>query len=111
MKKINKDVAEMLLESKKKKQLENPQENLKNNDSARPHLPKDCGVFVAEYAEYLSEGMDVSSVDFEAEYHRMRYAALLQNYGLQKAKKGYVSDNDDPPRLMTKKSPYPMKLE
>ncbi|KAF3617054.1 hypothetical protein FXO38_34215 [Capsicum annuum] len=71
----------------------------------------DCGVFVAEYAEYLSEGMDVSSVDFEAEYHRMRYAALLQNYGLQKAKKGYVSDNDDPPRPRTKKSPYPMKLE
>ncbi|PHT38167.1 hypothetical protein CQW23_21740 [Capsicum baccatum] len=42
----------------------------------------DCGVFVAGYTEYLSEEIDVPSVCFEAEYHRMRYASLLQNYGL-----------------------------
>ncbi|KAF3645250.1 putative protein EIN4-like [Capsicum annuum] len=58
----------------------------------------DCGVFVAGYAEYLSEEMNVPSDGFEAEYHRMRYATLFQNYGTQKAKKGYVSENDDPPR-------------
>ncbi|PHU27363.1 hypothetical protein BC332_05695 [Capsicum chinense] len=58
----------------------------------------DCGVFVAGYAEYLSEEMNVPSDGFEAEYHRMRYATLFRKYGIQKAKKGYVSENDDPPR-------------
>ncbi|PHT84225.1 hypothetical protein T459_12668 [Capsicum annuum] len=59
---------------------------------------RDCGVFVAGYAEYLSEGMNVPSDDFEAEYHRMHYATLLRKYGIQKAKKDYVSKNDDPPK-------------
>ncbi|PHU07810.1 hypothetical protein BC332_24299 [Capsicum chinense] len=63
---------------------------------------RDCGVFIAGYAEYLIEGMNGSSVGFEAEYHRMRYATLLRNYSFQKAKKGYASDNDDPPRPRTK---------
>ncbi|PHU25398.1 hypothetical protein BC332_03730 [Capsicum chinense] len=58
----------------------------------------DCGVFVDGYAEYLSEEMSVPSDGFEAEYHRMHYATLLQKYGIQKAKKGYVSENGDPPR-------------
>ncbi|KAF3685216.1 hypothetical protein T459_23380 [Capsicum annuum] len=68
---------------------------------------RDCGVFVVGYAEYLSEGMDIPSVGFETEYHRMRYMALLWNYGLQKAKKGYVSDNDHPPRPRTKNVSLP----
>ncbi|PHT36687.1 hypothetical protein CQW23_24387 [Capsicum baccatum] len=72
---------------------------------------RDCRVFVAGYAEYLSEEMDVVSVDFEAEYHRMRYAALLWNYGLQKMKKGYVNDNDDPPRPRTKNISSPDEIE
>ncbi|PHT53843.1 hypothetical protein CQW23_08305 [Capsicum baccatum] len=59
---------------------------------------EDCGVFVAGYAEYLSEEINVPSDDFEAEYHRMHYAILLRKYGIQKAKKGCVSENDDPPR-------------
>ncbi|PHT52831.1 hypothetical protein CQW23_07293 [Capsicum baccatum] len=62
------------------------------------HAKKNCGVFVAGYAEYLSEGMNVPSDSFEVEYHRMHYATLLQKYGIQKAQKGYVSENDDPPR-------------
>ncbi|PHT88623.1 hypothetical protein T459_10729 [Capsicum annuum] len=62
------------------------------------HSFENCGAFVAGYAEYLSEGMNVPSDDFEAEYHRMRYATLLQKYGIQKAQKDYVSKNDDPPR-------------
>ncbi|PHT70666.1 hypothetical protein T459_25770 [Capsicum annuum] len=62
----------------------------------------DCGVFVIGYAEYLREGIVVPLVDFEAEYHRMRYMSLLRNYGLQKVKKCHVSDNDDPPRSRTK---------
>ncbi|PHU24260.1 hypothetical protein BC332_09367 [Capsicum chinense] len=62
------------------------------------HPFENCGAFVAGYAEYLSEGMNVPSDDFEAEYHRMRYATLLRKYGIQKAQKDYVSENDDPPR-------------
>ncbi|PHT90566.1 hypothetical protein T459_05679 [Capsicum annuum] len=37
--------------------------------------------------------MDMPSVDIEAEYYRMRCAALLRNYGLQKAKKALQSFN------------------
>ncbi|PHT32018.1 hypothetical protein CQW23_28355 [Capsicum baccatum] len=62
------------------------------------HPFEDCGVFVAGYAEYLSEGMNVPSDGFEAEYHRMHYATLLRKYGIQKVQKGYVSENDDPSR-------------
>ncbi|KAF3647316.1 hypothetical protein FXO38_17099 [Capsicum annuum] len=72
---------------------------------------QDCGVFVAGDAEYLSEEMNVPSVDFEAEYHQMHYASLLQKYGIQKAKKGYVSENDDPPRLRTKTISIPDESE
>lgn len=54
---------------------------------------RDCGVFVTRYPEYLSKGMDMPSESFEAEYYRIQYATLLRNYGLQKEKKGYVSDN------------------
>ncbi|PHU03482.1 hypothetical protein BC332_28733 [Capsicum chinense] len=67
--------------------------------------------YVARYAKYLSEEMDMPSVDFEVEYHRMRGTALLRNYGLQKAKKGYVSDNDDPPGPRTKNVYLPDKTE
>ncbi|PHU08712.1 hypothetical protein BC332_20572 [Capsicum chinense] len=62
------------------------------------HAKKDCGVFIAGYVEYLSKEMNAPSDGFEAKYHRMCYATLLQKYGIQKAKKGYVSENDDPPR-------------
>ncbi|PHT35048.1 hypothetical protein CQW23_26848 [Capsicum baccatum] len=67
----------------------------------------DCGAIVAGYAEYLSERMSMPSVGFEAEYHRMQYASLLQNYGIRKAKKDYLSENDDPPRPRTKTIPNP----
>ncbi|KAF3628218.1 hypothetical protein FXO38_28348 [Capsicum annuum] len=63
-----------------------------------PFEVEDCGVFVAGYAEYLSEGINVPSDGFEAEYHRMCYTTLLRKYGIQKTQKGYVSENDDPPR-------------
>ncbi|PHT81797.1 hypothetical protein T459_14812 [Capsicum annuum] len=68
------------------------------SSSVIEEFKQDCGVFVAGYAEYLSEEMNVPSDDFEAEYHRMRYATLLQKYGIQKTKKDYASENDDPPR-------------
>ncbi|KAM3253017.1 hypothetical protein P3L10_007087 [Capsicum annuum] len=70
----------------------------------------DCGVFVAGYAEYISEGMSVPTVDFEATYHRMRYASLLKNYGIRKAKKDYVSENEDPPRPRRTKHSIPDEI-
>ncbi|KAM3248655.1 hypothetical protein P3L10_010424 [Capsicum annuum] len=57
-----------------------------------------CGVFVAVYAEYLSEGLGIPSSGIDAQYHHMRYATLLCKYGSVKAEKGYFSENDDPPR-------------
>ncbi|PHT81402.1 hypothetical protein T459_14417 [Capsicum annuum] len=63
---------------------------------------RNCGVFIDGYAEYLSEEMNVPSDGIEAEYYQMGYATLLQKYGIQKAKKGYVSENDDPSKSRTK---------
>ncbi|PHT93350.1 hypothetical protein T459_01232 [Capsicum annuum] len=57
-----------------------------------------CRVFMAAYAEILSEGQQVPSCEFEADSQRARYASLLWHYGVTKAEKGYTSDNDDPPR-------------
>ncbi|PHT43565.1 hypothetical protein CQW23_17590 [Capsicum baccatum] len=59
---------------------------------------RNCGVFVAVYAEYLSKELVISSSDIDAQYHRLRYASLLCKYGSVKAEKEYFSENDDPPR-------------
>ncbi|KAF3682126.1 hypothetical protein T459_25174 [Capsicum annuum] len=55
-------------------------------------------VFVAAYAEILSEGQQVHSCVFDAESQRARYASLLWHYRVEKANEGYTSDNDDPPQ-------------
>ncbi|KAF3664333.1 putative protein EIN4-like [Capsicum annuum] len=59
----------------------------------------DCGVFVSSYTKILSEWQQVHSCGFDAGTQRARYASLLWHYGVTKAKEGYTSDNDDPPRL------------
>ncbi|KAH0745207.1 hypothetical protein KY285_006864 [Solanum tuberosum] len=43
--------------------------------------------------------MKVPSIPFRSDYLRSRYATLLWKYGTDKAKMGYVSENDDPTRL------------
>ncbi|PHU05170.1 hypothetical protein BC332_25992 [Capsicum chinense] len=53
----------------------------------------DCVLFVATYAEYLSDRHQITSSDFDQEKHRTRYASLLWDYGVNKACNGYVSDN------------------
>ncbi|PHT43196.1 Cytochrome 85A1 [Capsicum baccatum] len=58
---------------------------------------RNCEVFVAAYAEILSEGQQVHSCDFDVGSQRARYASLLWHYKVTKADKGYTSDNDDPP--------------
>ncbi|PHU24508.1 hypothetical protein BC332_09615 [Capsicum chinense] len=57
-----------------------------------------CGLFVAAYAEFLSDRHQISSSEFDWKKHRTRYASLLWDYGVNKACTGYVSDNQDPPR-------------
>jgi len=51
---------------------------------------------VAAFAEFLSDEIPIQSSNFRSDYLRSRYAALLWNYGSEKAEAGYVSDNDDP---------------
>ncbi|PHT47871.1 hypothetical protein CQW23_12079 [Capsicum baccatum] len=58
----------------------------------------DCGVFVCAYAEILSEGLQVHSCGFAVASQRACYASLLWHYGVEKANKGYTSDNVDPPQ-------------
>ncbi|KAH0696489.1 hypothetical protein KY290_013861 [Solanum tuberosum] len=55
----------------------------------------DRGLYVAIFAEYLSDQIETSRVDFLPEYLRKRYGALLWSYGSEKAKGAYVSENDD----------------
>ncbi|PHT99977.1 hypothetical protein BC332_29765 [Capsicum chinense] len=59
----------------------------------------DCGILVEAYAEFLSDQIQISSSNLDAEYLRRRYATFLWNYGVKKAKKIYSSDHDDPPRV------------
>ncbi|PHT83976.1 hypothetical protein T459_12419 [Capsicum annuum] len=79
--------------------------------SLRNMHDRDCEVLVVGYAEYLSEGMNLPSDGFEAEYHRMHYATLLRTYGIQKAQKGYFSENDDPPRQDQEIYEFRMKIK
>ncbi|PHT76431.1 hypothetical protein T459_19953 [Capsicum annuum] len=52
----------------------------------------DCGPFVAAYAEYLSDGLQVPNNELDAGLLRKRYAALLWKYGEAKAQKPYATD-------------------
>ena len=67
---------------------------------------RDCGPFVAAYAEFLSDGLQVPSDGISSETLRMRYASLLWNYGILKARSSYVSNNEDPQRPRPKKAKF-----
>ncbi|PHU10494.1 hypothetical protein BC332_22354 [Capsicum chinense] len=58
-----------------------------------------CGLFVAAYAEFLSDRHQIPSSEFNSKKHRTRYASLLWEYGVNKACTGYVSENQDSPSL------------
>ncbi|KAM3290232.1 hypothetical protein P3S67_018521 [Capsicum chacoense] len=57
---------------------------------------KDCGLFVAVYAEFLSDQHQILSSEFDPKKHRTRYVFLLWDYDVSKARTGYVTDNQDP---------------
>ncbi|PHU07433.1 hypothetical protein BC332_23922 [Capsicum chinense] len=56
----------------------------------------DCGPFIAVYAKYLSDGLQVPNDGLDAGLLRKIYAALLWKYGEVKAQKPYVTDVKDP---------------
>ena len=55
-------------------------------------------MFVASYAEFLSDEIKISFVGLQSDFLRNRYRTLLWKYGIDKVKAGYVSDIDDPIR-------------
>ncbi|PHT51664.1 hypothetical protein CQW23_06126 [Capsicum baccatum] len=58
----------------------------------------DCDLFVAAYAEYLSDGLQVPNDGLDAELLYKMYASLLWKYRETKAQKLYTSDIKDPRR-------------
>ncbi|PHU22468.1 hypothetical protein BC332_07575 [Capsicum chinense] len=62
------------------------------------HASRDCGPFVAVYAEYLSDGLQVLNDGLDAGLLCKRYAALSWKYGEAKAQKPYATDVKDPRR-------------
>ncbi|XP_069153232.1 uncharacterized protein [Solanum lycopersicum] len=67
----------------------------------------DYGLYVTAFAEYMSDQINISYADFSPDYLRQRYGALLWSYGSEKAKCGYVSDNDDPSKSRGVVTPSP----
>ncbi|PHT55108.1 hypothetical protein CQW23_03594 [Capsicum baccatum] len=56
----------------------------------------DCGPFIAAYAEYLRDGLQVPNDGLDAGLLRKRYATLVWKYGEAKDQKSYASDIKDP---------------
>ncbi|PHU04704.1 hypothetical protein BC332_25526 [Capsicum chinense] len=56
----------------------------------------DCGLFVAAYAEYLSDELQVPNDGLDARLLCQRYDALLRKYGEVKAQKSCTSDIKNP---------------
>ena len=67
---------------------------------------KDCGLFVAANAEFLSYGLEVPFCGLSSETLHMRTASLLWNYEILKAWNDYVSNNEDPQRPRPKKAKF-----
>ncbi|XP_069148983.1 uncharacterized protein [Solanum lycopersicum] len=67
----------------------------------------DCRLYVTAFADYISDQINISYADFNPDYLRQRYGVLLWSYGSEKAKCGYVSDNDDPPKFRGVVTPPP----
>ncbi|PHU14860.1 hypothetical protein BC332_16065 [Capsicum chinense] len=59
----------------------------------------DCGLFIAMYAEYLSDGLQTPNDGLDAGLLRKIYATLLWKYEEAKAQKPYASDIKDLRRL------------
>ncbi|KAF3679463.1 hypothetical protein FXO38_02760 [Capsicum annuum] len=54
-----------------------------------------CNLFIASYAKYLSDGLQVSNDGLDAGLLHKRYATLLWKYKEAKAQKSYTNDIKD----------------
>ncbi|KAG5575303.1 hypothetical protein H5410_055437 [Solanum commersonii] len=59
------------------------------------------------FAKFLSDKIHITSDGFRYDYLHSRYAALLWRYSCDKAKVGYVSENDDPLKPKRQFTPPP----
>ncbi|KAH0643778.1 hypothetical protein KY290_035528 [Solanum tuberosum] len=57
----------------------------------------DCGLYVAAYADHISNRNGVLN-SFDSEFTHIRYAALLWNYEMQKIQADVTSDSEAPER-------------
>ncbi|KAK4358765.1 hypothetical protein RND71_020994 [Anisodus tanguticus] len=58
----------------------------------------DCGFFVACFAEYLIENIELCVVNFDIDGLRSRYGILLWHYRRQKQENGEYNDYEDSER-------------
>ncbi|PHU06884.1 hypothetical protein BC332_23373 [Capsicum chinense] len=52
---------------------------------------RNCGLFVAVYAEFLSDGHQIPSSEFDSGLHHARYASLLWDYEINQAFTGMLA--------------------
>ncbi|KAF3619704.1 hypothetical protein FXO37_33588 [Capsicum annuum] len=63
----------------------------------------DCGVFVAAFAEYFLDGLQISNHLDDIDVIRIRYGVLLWDYGKKKQSQCAVSEDESTGRLLKKK--------
>ncbi|KAM3337055.1 hypothetical protein P3S68_032755 [Capsicum galapagoense] len=63
----------------------------------------DCGVFVAAFAEYFLDGLEISNHLDDIDAIRTRYGVLLWDYGKKKESQCAVSKDESTGRLLKKK--------
>ncbi|KAF3641150.1 hypothetical protein FXO37_23126 [Capsicum annuum] len=66
------------------------------NVPQQPSGSLDCGLYMVTYAECLTFGEGVPSVDFDPDLIRIRYASLLWDYATTKAEAEAQSDDEAP---------------
>ncbi|PHU13914.1 hypothetical protein BC332_15119 [Capsicum chinense] len=72
---------------------DNPSTASKYEEKVEPR--RDCGSFIATYAEYLSDGLQVPNNGLDVGLLHKRYATLLWKYGGAKAQKPYGTNIKD----------------
>ncbi|KAF3633433.1 hypothetical protein FXO37_27032 [Capsicum annuum] len=87
--------------------VDNPSTASKEKDKVEPVslgerknylFERDCSPFIAAYAEYLSDGLQVPNDGLDAGLLHKIYAAFLWKYGEAKDQKPYATDIKDPRR-------------
>ncbi|KAF3638400.1 hypothetical protein FXO37_24418 [Capsicum annuum] len=64
---------------------------------------RDCGVFVAAFAEYLLDGLEISNHLDDIDIIRIWYGVLQWDFGKKKQKQCAVSEDESTGRLLKKK--------